>query len=112
MSAFPPLEPRRQAVFLALAAIPAGRVVSYGQLAELAGLGRGARWVGWVLGRLPEGSALPWHRVIAADGRPSLTRDSPSGREQRERLRAEGVLLHEDRVDMRRYRWNPAESVE
>ena len=112
MSASPPLEPRRQAVFLALAAIPAGRVVSYGQLAELAGLGRGARWVGWVLGRLPEGSALPWHRVIAADGRLSLTRDSPSGREQRERLRAEGVLLHEDRVDMRRYRWNPAESVE
>ncbi|MDR6233506.1 MGMT family protein [Pseudomonas oryzihabitans] len=105
-------DPRRQALFQALAAIPPGRVVSYGQLAELAGLGRGARWAGWMLGRLPKGSTLPWHRVIAADGRPSLTRDSPSGREQRERLRAEGVMLHEDRVDMRRYRWNPAEGVE
>ncbi|KUM44943.1 MGMT family protein [Pseudomonas sp. EpS/L25] len=103
---------RRQAVFQALAAIPPGRVASYGQVAALAGLGRGARWVGWVLGRLPAGSTLPWHRVIAADGRPSLPLDSPSGREQRERLRAEGVMLYEDRVDMRRYRWNPAEGVE
>ncbi|KTS77861.1 DNA base-flipping protein YbaZ [Pseudomonas oryzihabitans] len=112
MSESSPPDPRRQAVFQVLAAIPTGRVVSYGQLAELAGLGRGARWVGWMLGRLPEGSALPWHRVIAANGRPSLSHDSASGREQRERLRAEGVMLHEDRVDMRRYRWNPAESVE
>lgn len=103
---------RRQAVFQALAAIPPGRVASYGQVAALAGLGRGARWVGWILGRLPAGSTLPWHRVIAADGRPSLPLDSPSGREQRERLRAEGVMLYEDRVDMRRYRWNPAEGVE
>lgn len=112
MSESPHPDPRRQALLQALAAIPSGRVVSYGQLAEFAGLGRGARWVGWMLGRLPEGSSLPWHRVIAADGRLSLTRDSPSGREQRERLRAEGVMLHEDRVDMRRYRWNPVESVE
>ena len=60
---------RREALYIALAAIPAGHVLSYGQLAELAGLGRAARWVGRTLSQLPDGSTLPWHRVVAASGR-------------------------------------------
>lgn len=92
-----------------LAQVPPGQVVSYGQLAELAGLGRAARWVGRALSQLPEGSRLPWHRVVAANGRISLPPDAPSGRLQRERLRQEGLLLVDDRVDMRRHRWRSAE---
>jgi len=107
----PPNAPqaRREALYLVLSQVPRGCVVSYGQLAELAGLGRAARWVGRTLAQLPEGSALPWHRVIAAGGRLSLQAGSPSGDEQRARLRAEGVSVRNDRVDMRRHGWRPTE---
>ncbi|GIZ12341.1 MGMT family protein [Pseudomonas sp. NCCP-436] len=102
-------EARREALFLVLAQVPSGRVVSYGELARMAGLGRAARWVGRTLSQLPEGSRLPWHRVIAADGRLSLAPGTPSGTEQRARLRAEGVSILNDRVDMRRHGWKPTE---
>ena len=96
---------RREALYLCLASIPAGYVVSYGQLAAMAGLGRAARWAARTLSQLPEGSNLPWHRVITASGRPGLSIDSSSGQEQRQRLRAEGLLLRNARVDMRTHGW-------
>ncbi|WP_312933035.1 MGMT family protein [Pseudomonas sp.] len=104
-----PAEARRTALFSVLGAVPPGKVVSYGQLAELAGLDRAARWVGRTLGQLPEGSRLPWHRVLGANGRLSLAAGTPSGDEQRARLRAEGVLISTDRVDMARHGWRPVE---
>lgn len=100
---------RREALYMTLAQVPAGSVVSYGQLADLAGLGRAARWVGRTLSQLPEGSALPWHRVIAANGRLSLPAGTASGAEQRARLRDEGITIHNDRVDIRRHGWRPME---
>ncbi|KAB0548279.1 DNA base-flipping protein YbaZ [Pseudomonas argentinensis] len=100
---------RRDALYLALAQVPPGKVVTYGELAALAGLGRAARWVGRTLGQLPDGTALPWHRVVASGGRLSLAADSPSGVEQRARLRVEGVLSHNGRVDIRRHGWRPLE---
>ena len=100
---------RREALYGALAAVPAGRVVSYGELAQLAGLGRAARWVGRTLSQLPTGTTLPWHRVVAAGGRLSLAAGTPSGNEQRARLKAEGIFIHNNRVDMRRYGWRPIE---
>lgn len=93
-----------------LADIPSGHVVSYGQLAALAGLGRAARWVGYTLARLPADTQLPWHRVVAAAGHLSLPADSPSGIEQRARLRAEGVDVEGKRIDMRRHGWHPGAS--
>jgi methylated-DNA-protein-cysteine methyltransferase-like protein len=98
---------RREALYIALAAVPAGHVVSYGQLADLAGLGRAARWVGRTLSQLPDGSTLPWHRVVAAGGRLSLPVGSPSGDEQRARLRSEGVQIMNNRVDIARHGWRP-----
>ncbi|SDH53033.1 methylated-DNA-protein-cysteine methyltransferase related protein [Pseudomonas flavescens] len=100
---------RRDALYLALAQVPTGKVVTYGQLAALAGLGRAARWVGRTLSQLPDGTSLPWHRVVAAGGRLSLTADTPSGVEQRARLRVEGVLSHNGRVDIRCHGWHPLE---
>lgn len=100
---------RRDALYLVLAQVPPGKVVSYGQLAELAGLGRAARWVGRTLSQLPAGTTLPWHRVVAAGGRLSLPAGSVSGEEQRARLRAEGVFMHNQRVDIRRHGWRPME---
>lgn len=98
---------RREALYLSLASIPAGRVVSYGQLAEISGVPRGARWAARTLAQLPEDSRLPWHRVITASGRPGLGPDSPAGAEQRLRLREEGVSLTNDRVNMRQHGWHP-----
>lgn len=97
---------RRAALYQTLAQIPPGRVVSYGQLAAMAGLGRAARWVGRVLAQLPDDSRLPWHRVVAAGGRLSLPADSRAGQEQRARLRAEGLQVAGERVDIRRHGWH------
>ena len=49
--------------------VPAGRVATYGQIARVAGIGQQARLVGYALRNLPEGSRVPWHRVINAQGR-------------------------------------------
>lgn len=98
---------RRQAVYATLAQIPSGHVLSYGQLGELAGLGRAARWIGFCLSQLPDDSPLPWHRVVAADGRLTLPVGSPAGDEQRRRLTLEGVTLLSGRLDIRRYGWHP-----
>jgi len=62
-----------------------GRVATYGQMAQLAGLGGHARQVGDALHALSEENDVPWHRVINAQGRISLR----SG-DQRRRLEQEG----------------------
>ncbi|MDG9883281.1 MGMT family protein [Pseudomonas putida CSV86] len=100
-------EGRRTALYLVLDQIPPGKVVSYGELAEMAGLGRAARWVGRTLSQLPADTRLPWHRVLGAGGRLSLEQGTPSGDEQRARLRAEGVSMHNNRVNMSRHGWRP-----
>ncbi|AZC23010.1 MULTISPECIES: MGMT family protein [Pseudomonas] len=104
-----PAQIRRTALYLTLAQVPQGKVVSYGQLAEMAGLGRAARWVGRTLSQLPEDTSLPWHRVLGAGGRISLPAGSPSGDEQRARLRDEGVPVRNNRVDIQRHGWRPVE---
>lgn len=104
-----PAQIRRTALYLTLAQVPEGRVVSYGQLAEMAGLGRAARWVGRTLSQLPADTSLPWHRVLGAGGRLSLPAGSPSGDEQRARLRGEGVSILNNRVDIQRHGWRPVE---
>ena len=100
---------RRTALYSTLMLVPHGKVVTYGQLAELAGLGRAARWVGRTLSQLPEGTRLPWHRVLASGGRISLPLGTVSGDEQRERLRNEGLSIVNNRVDMQRHGWRPIE---
>jgi methylated-DNA-protein-cysteine methyltransferase-like protein len=64
--------------------------------------------VGRILG---EGLAtdLPWHRVINAKGEIALPKNSPAAREQRRRLREEGVIFDDGRVSLRRYGWREAD---
>ncbi|MCU1728919.1 MGMT family protein [Pseudomonas sp. 7P_10.2_Bac1] len=102
-------ELRRTALYSTLMQVPSAKVVTYGQLAELAGLGRAARWVGRTLSQLPEDTRLPWHRVLASGGRISLPAGSPSGDEQRARLRSEGLSIVNNRVDMQRHGWRQIE---
>lgn len=87
--------------------IPPGCVANYGQIAELAGLPRGARLVCYALRVVPRERRIPWFRVINAQGRIAIAKDSPGYKEQAECLRAEGVIVNEGRVDMKKYRWQP-----
>ncbi len=87
---------RYQRIFDAVAAIPPGRVSSYGAVAGCAGLPGGARLVGRALAGCPD--RVPWHRVVNASGRISLPERSAAGSEQRRRLRAEGVVVRDGRI--------------
>jgi methylated-DNA-protein-cysteine methyltransferase-like protein len=88
--------------------IPRGRVATYGQVAELAGLPGGARRVGRVLSQLPSRTRIPWHRVINASGGISLPRRSDGYALQKARLAKEGVQFNAaSRVSLRRFRWHP-----
>ena len=77
-----------------VAAIPSGKVATYGDIASAAGLSS-ARIVGWIM--RTDSADLPWHRVIRSSGRPA-----PHLRtRQLELLRAEGVLAVDGRVPLR-----------
>jgi len=95
-------------IWQVIAMIPKGRVATYGQVAELAGLPGGARRVGRILSQLPSGTRIPWHRVINASGGISLPPRSAGYARQRARLAKEGVQFNATgRVPLRRFRWNP-----
>lgn len=89
--------------------IPRGSVATYGQVAREAGLPRHARLVGRALGNLPQGTELPWHRVVNARGEISTrTCDSGGERTQLARLKREGVEPNErGRIDLARFGWRP-----
>ncbi|MGP2414483.1 MGMT family protein [Pantoea ananatis] len=94
----------KQRIWQIVAAIPPGRVTTYGDVALLAGSPRAARQVGGVLSRLPEGSTLPWHRVINRHGTISLQGDRLF--RQRDALEAEGVEVSDTgEIDLDQYRW-------
>ena len=89
--------------------IPPGRVMTYGQLALLAGTPGAARQAGFVMNGLMGGTDLPWHRVINAQGRVS-THKVGFGDMQEGLLRAEGVVLDESgRCDLNALQWWPEE---
>lgn len=91
-------------VWQIVAAIPPGYVTTYGDVAKLAGSPRAARQVGGVLRRLPEGSTLPWFRVVNRHGSISLT--GPDLQRQRQALLADGVQVSgSGQIDMQKYRW-------
>lgn len=96
-----------QQLYTWLAQVPAGQVVTYGQLAGLIGRPNGARWVGRQLGSLPPGSKLPWHRVLNSQGRSSLPLEKEGSNRQLRLLQREGVLVIDGRVSLTRYRWDP-----
>jgi alkylated DNA nucleotide flippase Atl1 len=89
-----------EAVLELVERIPAGRVMSYGAIAEVVGWG-GPRQVGTVMSRY--GGGVPWHRVVNSVGR------LVPGHEVKARrlLLAEGVPFRGDHVDMRRAAWFP-----
>lgn len=85
-------------VLAVVESIPAGRVMSYGDIAEYVGDG-GPRQVGRVMSQW--GGGVPWHRVVHADGSPATCHDGKA----LFLLRQEGTPLRGTRVDMRAARW-------
>ncbi|MCD9469973.1 hypothetical protein CTM76_05270 [Photobacterium phosphoreum] len=84
--------------------IPFGHVSTYGEIAKFAGYPGYARHVGRLMATLPEGSKIPWHRVINSQGRISLKGDSLL--RQIAALRAENVAVSDiGLVSLRYYRW-------
>jgi methylated-DNA-protein-cysteine methyltransferase-like protein len=93
-------------VYALVRCIPEGRVATYGQIARLLGQPHAARTVGWAMRETPEGSDVPWHRVVNAAGRISLP-DPEGSAEQRRLLEAEGVVFRPDGgISMERFAWD------
>jgi alkylated DNA nucleotide flippase Atl1 len=92
---------RAHAVLDVVDAIPAGRVMTYGDIARYLGI-PSARQVGQILAR--RGHEVPWQRVVMADGAPA----SHDPARHLARLRAEHTPLRAGRVDLAAARWRPA----
>ena len=101
-----------QRVYMLVCQVPAGQVVTYGQVAALLAAPRAARAVGYALRALPAGSDVPWHRVINRQGEISQRHPATSPILQRVLLEAEGVEFDvADRIDLARYRWDPGSQM-
>lgn len=92
-------------IYAVVSKIPRGKVTTYGDVAQRAGLPRGARRVGRALRVLPSNRNLPWHRVVNAQGCIALPPQTASASKQRQRLQREGVVFIADRIDLQRYGW-------
>lgn len=113
---FPPPPDRQQyneRVWALVRKVPAGKVTTYGRIAELVGppddvdvlayRAHGARWVGRAMADCPED--IPWQRVINAQGKISM-RSGSGPRRQRALLEAEGIEFSAaDRINLKKYEW-------
>lgn len=100
-------ETRLRRIWETIQDIPEGSVANYGQVAEISGIPRGARQVGYALRHTPKDLLLPWHRVIRSSGKIAFDPNSRHFQLQRDRLAEEGVPVINGKVDMNKYRWEP-----
>lgn len=96
-------------VYDAVRHIPRGRVATYQQIAIAVSTPRAARMVGWALRALPEGSGVPWQRVINSRGVISIQNLRAPKSLQARLLREEGVEVRTEAgnytVDLDKYLW-------
>lgn len=97
---------RYELIWRVVRRIPRGRVATYGQIAELAGLEGHARQVGYALHNLPPRNDVPWHRVVNAKGEISPRSAGDSHELQRMLLIGEDVAIDtKGRIDLKKFRW-------
>ena len=95
-------------IYAVVRRIPKGRVASYGQVAELAGLPGAARQVGYAMAALRPSDRVPWQRVVNARGEISARAEPGADKLQRVVLEREGVRFDaRGRIDLARYGWRP-----
>ena len=97
-----------KAVWQVVEGIPRGHVLTYGEVARLAGMSGAARRVSQALRRAPKDRILPWHRVVNAQGMISFPADSSGFREQKALLEQEGVLFLKGKIDLKRFGYQGA----
>ena len=97
-----------QRIYQVVRLIPVGKVATYGQVAELAGLFGKPRVVGYALYRVAPDDDVPWQRVINAKGEISTSafRDGNDDL-QRVLLEEEGIAFEKNKIDFGTYRWQP-----
>lgn len=99
----------RQRVYELVERIPKGRLMTYGQIAEILGEGYTPRTVGFVMHAANE-ERTPWQRVINSQGACSTTRVILPPDKQQRMLEAEGIIFDaRGRCDLKRFRWTPEE---
>src|SRR5438128_6508344 len=97
-------------VFALVRACPAGRVTTYGWIGKALGYSRGARMIGWFMNESPEG--VPAQRVINSKGELSGSWAFGQRGRMRQLLEAEGIVFSaEERVDLKRYGWDPSRDL-
>ncbi len=95
-------------IYRVVGRVPRGRVATYGQVADLAGLPGHARQVGYALHAMATQRPVPWHRVINARGEISARAEPGSDSVQRQLLERERIAFDASgRVALRRYQWHP-----
>ncbi len=101
----------RERVYEIVRRIPSGRVMTYGQIADMLGEGYTPRTVGFVMHAADE-ERTPWQRVINAQGACSTGRIIVPPDKQQRMLEAEGITFDaRGRCDLGRYRWTPDEAL-
>lgn len=96
----------KERIFQVIYQIPKGKVATYGQVAELAGLARAARLVGSTLKGLPKNTKLPWYRVLNSSGKISLPPEA-GGKKQKALLEKENVAFINGKIKLADYGWRP-----
>lgn len=97
----------REKVYTIVCEIPAGKVMTYGQIAEILGKGYTARTIGYVL-HAADTEKIPWQRVINSQGGCSTQKLTIPHNIQQQILESEGVIFNEkDKCDLEKYRWFP-----
>jgi methylated-DNA-protein-cysteine methyltransferase-like protein len=95
-------------IWKVVAEIPAGHVLTYGEVARLSGMPKAARRVSQALRRAPGSMNLPWHRVINAQGKISFPEDSGGWQRQKDLLETEGVAFLRGKIDLEVYGYRGA----
>jgi methylated-DNA-protein-cysteine methyltransferase-like protein len=97
-----------QQIWQVAALIPVGKVASYGQVADLAGLPGRARFTSKALTAAPKSMQLPWFRILRSSGHIAFPKGSNFAIQQYNHLINEGILVKNMRVSLPDYQWTPA----
>lgn len=97
-----------QKIWRTVCLIPKGKVASYGQIADLAGLPGRARLVGKALGLVPHDVSVPWYRVLRATGQLAFAVGSEQADKQKGLLQEEDVVVINNRVSLATFQWRPS----
>lgn len=92
-------------IYAVVRQVPPGRVTTYGRVAKIVG-GCTARMVGYAMAATPDGSHVPWQRVINSQGKISPHGFGYGSAIQRQLLEEEGIVFDlSGKIDLKKYGW-------